>query len=414
PGVRTSSLMVVLGQNGLGVTYSAQSICGLKGSTVEMSCSYTFPSGTVKSTLWFSKGPDDNPVNLTVDPDYTGRVTYRNNKNNNNTLIITDLRETDSAEYKFRFITVKPGNQWTGTPGVKLSVTDLQVDVTPATVTEGQNVTLTCITSCPLTDNPTYIWYKKTVTSPKASGRRYSISNITSEDSGEYYCEAQNKYGRLTASTVSVDVQCKYISATSNIFVSVSPSGEIMEGSSVTLTCSSDANPPMDKYTWYKKTVTSPIASGQSYLITNITSEDSGEYYCVATNVIGNRSSDLICLMFLICTAPGTIKRPLHLFFSFTKTSKRKVLDEEQKHSISNFHNIIQPSVFITDTNETVLTSPSPLHTVNQAAYFPAFRCYAILNLQMCSSAVNVNNQIPLLYMFLTHCYCIPTQCGFC
>uniref|UniRef100_A0AAY5KAN5 B-cell receptor CD22 n=1 Tax=Esox lucius TaxID=8010 RepID=A0AAY5KAN5_ESOLU len=276
--------------NGLGVTYSAQSICGLKGSTVEMSCSYTFPSGTVKSTLWFSKGPDDNPVNLTVDPDYTGRVTYRNNKNNNNTLIITDLRETDSAEYKFRFITVKPGNQWTGTPGVKLSVTDLQVDVTPATVTEGQNVTLTCITSCPLTDNPTYIWYKKTVTSPKASGRRYSISNITSEDSGEYYCEAQNKYGRLTASTVSVDVQY----APKNIFVSVSPSGEIMEGSSVTLTCSSDANPPMDKYTWYKKTVTSPIASGQSYLITNITSEDSGEYYCVATNVIGNRSSDLI------------------------------------------------------------------------------------------------------------------------
>uniref|UniRef100_A0AAY5K7V9 Uncharacterized protein n=1 Tax=Esox lucius TaxID=8010 RepID=A0AAY5K7V9_ESOLU len=52
-----------------------------------------------------------------------------------------------------------------------------------------------------------YTWYKKTVSSPKASGQSYSITNITSEDSGEYYCEAQNKYGRLNSSTLSVDVQ---------------------------------------------------------------------------------------------------------------------------------------------------------------------------------------------------------------
>ncbi|XP_029567198.1 B-cell receptor CD22-like isoform X1 [Salmo trutta] len=73
--------------------------------------------------------------------------------------------------------------------------------------------------------------------------------------------------------------------------VSVSPSGKIVEGSSVTLTCSSDANPPVDKYTWYKKNVTSPKASGQSYSITNISSEDSGEYYCGDENTIGAQIS---------------------------------------------------------------------------------------------------------------------------
>uniref|UniRef100_A0A3P8YW20 B-cell receptor CD22 n=1 Tax=Esox lucius TaxID=8010 RepID=A0A3P8YW20_ESOLU len=279
---------VVLGQKGWGVTYSTQSICALKGSTVEVSCSYTFPSGTVKSTYWFINSNVN--VNLIGYSDYRGRVTYRNHTNNNNTLIITDLRQSDSAQYWFRFITVKPGNQWTGTPAVTLSVTGLQVGGTPATVTEGQNVTLTCITSCPLTDNPTCIWYKKNVTSQKASGQSYSITNITSEDSGEYYCVAQNIYGRPNSSTVSVDVQY----SPKNTSVSVSPSGEIVEGNSVTLTCSSDANPPVDKYTWYKKPVTSPKASGQSYSITNITSEDSGDYYCEAENKYGRLNSSSV------------------------------------------------------------------------------------------------------------------------
>ncbi|XP_034150372.1 neuronal growth regulator 1-like [Esox lucius] len=200
---------VVPGQCGWSATYATENICVLKGSTVEMSCSYTFPMHrTVTSTFWFTRnGADGSRLDLTVDPDYTGRVTYRNKTNNNHTLIITDLRESDSKVYRFRITTDQSGQRWIGQPGVKLNVTGLQVDVTPATVTEGQNVTLTCITSCPLTDNPTYIWYKKNVTSPKASGQSYSITNITSEDSGEYYCEAQNIYGRLNSSSVSVDVQ---------------------------------------------------------------------------------------------------------------------------------------------------------------------------------------------------------------
>ncbi|XP_029594590.1 B-cell receptor CD22-like isoform X1 [Salmo trutta] len=82
-----------------------------------------------------------------------------------------------------------------------------------------------------------------------------------------------------------------------NTSVSVSPSGEIVEGSSVTLTCSSDANPPVDKYTWYKKNVTSPKASGQSYSITNISSEDRGEYYCEAQNGRGSMTSTALMII---------------------------------------------------------------------------------------------------------------------
>ena len=119
---------VVQGQNDWGVTYTSTQICALKGSTVNIHCTYRYPSRvkdhdtTVDKTLWFTKGSNDEPVDVTTDPEYAGRVQYLCDKNNC-TLRITDLRESDSAEYKFRFITNQPGGGFTGSPGVTLSVT---------------------------------------------------------------------------------------------------------------------------------------------------------------------------------------------------------------------------------------------------------------------------------------------------
>ncbi|XP_067441968.1 B-cell receptor CD22-like [Thunnus thynnus] len=74
--------------------------------------------------------------------------------------------------------------------------------------------------------------------------------------------------------------------------VSVSPSGEIVEGSSVNLTCSSDANPPAN-YTWYKENKDSPKASGQIFTIIHFKPEHSGNYYCEAQNRRGCHNSTL-------------------------------------------------------------------------------------------------------------------------
>ena len=75
--------------------------------------------------------------------------------------------------------------------------------------------------------------------------------------------------------------------------MSVSPSGEIEEGSSVTLTCSSEANPPVNAYVWYKKGSISPVSSERNYVIQNISLEDGGEYYCTATNELGTTNSTI-------------------------------------------------------------------------------------------------------------------------
>ncbi|XP_045061198.1 B-cell receptor CD22 [Coregonus clupeaformis] len=360
----------VQGQDCNRVTYTKRRICALKGSTVDISCTYVgyyYPT----STFWF-RSDRLIPKDLTKDPEYFGRALERGHT----TLIISDLREEDSAEYRFIYKN-KYNFEWGHSfPGTKLTVTGLQVKVIPAA--EGQK-TLTCSTTCPLTDNPkpTYIWYKNghkvkedssssysvyfsdadsysctvkgheglsspAVYKPKntsvsvspsgeivegssvtltcssdanppvqsytwwyrkngdpyqrMTGPHHVFNQIQSSDIGEYYCEAQNEIGKDRSTTINMDV--KY--GPKNTSVSVSPSGEIVEGSSVTLTCSSDANPPVNKYTWYFQNKTFQNGFGQIYNISNFKSKDNGHYHCEAWNGRGSRNSTV-----LMITLPG-------------------------------------------------------------------------------------------------------------
>ncbi|KAL0153675.1 hypothetical protein M9458_051040, partial [Cirrhinus mrigala] len=55
------------------------------------------------------------------------------------------------------------------------------------------------------------------------------------------------------------------------------PSGEIVEGDSVILNCSSDSNPPAE-ISWFKGRMF--VRSGRVYSISKISSDHSGEYKC--------------------------------------------------------------------------------------------------------------------------------------
>uniref|UniRef100_A0A4W5K1J6 Ig-like domain-containing protein n=1 Tax=Hucho hucho TaxID=62062 RepID=A0A4W5K1J6_9TELE len=174
---------VTVGQNGWKVTYTTQSICALKGSTVKLTCSYTYPRHyTVKTTFWFTKMETGvEPKDIGQDPENASRLEYHGDKKNGHTLRITDLRESDSATYKFRFITDQTGGKYYGDPGVTLSVTGLQVKVTGG----HQDKTLTCITTCTLTDNPTYIWYKN---GHKVKEDTSSLYSDSFSDADSYSC----------------------------------------------------------------------------------------------------------------------------------------------------------------------------------------------------------------------------------
>ncbi|XP_046872355.1 B-cell receptor CD22-like [Hypomesus transpacificus] len=295
-----SPAVCVSGQNFWSVNYSTSRVCALRGSSVDISSSYTHPSCyKTTNTFWFKM--KSQVSDLKDYSEYTGRVEYIERKvMNHHTLRITGLRETDSAQYKFKMITDKDG-KYSGSPGVQLTVTGLQVEVTPSTVMEGQRVTLTCNSTCPLTGNSSYTWYKNNQTRPETQQKLLYLDPVSSDDAGRYSCAVtEHQHLRSPEEILNVTYKPRILS------VSVSPSGEVVEGSSVTLTCSSDANPPVQTYTWYKENITSSKSSGQNYTITNISSEDSGGYYCQAGNTIGATNSSVVMITLIISTGIST------------------------------------------------------------------------------------------------------------
>uniref|UniRef100_A0A087YIU2 Ig-like domain-containing protein n=1 Tax=Poecilia formosa TaxID=48698 RepID=A0A087YIU2_POEFO len=275
-------LSVTVGQDepAWSVKYDRSQICALRGSTVMIKCSYTYPSSVdgrnaeVKTRFWFTKGNNQVPVDLEKDSDYKSRITYESTESSS-ILTIKDLKQRDSAEYKFRFITNQPGGAFTGSPGVTLTVLDLRVQVRRSeTQTE-----LKCESSCDLTKPPSYVWFNK----GKKMEEQTSSILVSVRDGDRYSCSVKGHDLPLTFLSCPPD-------APRPPSVSVTPSDDIMEGSLVTLTCSSDANPEAN-YTWYKEGEEAPKASGRNFTITNIMFKQRGNYSCEAQNSRGRYNS---------------------------------------------------------------------------------------------------------------------------
>ncbi|XP_053531931.1 B-cell receptor CD22 [Ictalurus punctatus] len=268
------------------VTYSETNLCSLKGSTVFMNVTYTHPTGlTVTNRFWLINPVNGKePTDLRNEPGYSGRVEYLGDEQKHFSLRLSDVKKSDEHTYCFRIITNKEGERYLGHSGVTLTVTDLQV-IAPAEVTEGQSVVLICKTTCSLTD-PTFIWYKNrrdlTTNTPKSN--ELHLQPVSSEDAGSYSCAVRG-YEHLPSPDQTIRVRYP----PKNVLVSISSSGGIVEGSSVTLTCSSDANPPVENYTWFKGTTS--VGKGKTYNISKIRSEDSGEYKCECSNEVGHQDS---------------------------------------------------------------------------------------------------------------------------
>ncbi|KAL6484145.1 hypothetical protein MHYP_G00061900 [Metynnis hypsauchen] len=361
-----------------GMNYAPQQVCALKGSSVDLSCTYKHPEGlTVTRSLWFIESQwtsGAEPVDVRQYGQYKGRVQYSWTLNSCR-MTITDLRESDAHKYRFRFYTDDPNGRYSGRPGVSLSVTDLKVTVSD---TDGGDKKLTCSSTCTLPNNPTYIWYKNGQPVSDQNRNELELRDRT-VDAGSYSCAVKG-YEKLGSPAVcvfdkvlqvkvegpavtaserrTVTLTCSstctlpnnptYIwykngqpvsqgeSASCSVAVVseavsyscavkgsdlhsppvyspkttravILPSGQRGEGDSVTLTCSSDADPPVLSYSWFNQSSDVELGTGQSYSITNISSQHSGLYYCTAQNQLGQSRSEPSRLDVLYSPRPPSV-----------------------------------------------------------------------------------------------------------
>ncbi|XP_064160206.1 B-cell receptor CD22-like isoform X2 [Anguilla rostrata] len=266
----------------------------MEGTSVNLSCSAVAPCPELPPNLTWTPRLSDSVDHLQENEDRTKSVSsvltftashlHHGQKITCRALYTLQQGDTQKTTEASRTLKVLYGPKNTSV-SVSLS----------GSVLVGSTVTLSCSSNA----NPAvkkFTWYKVNGTEMNTVGTGQNLTFNVTESSGseQYYCEAQNKHGKEKSKTVQLELDYP----PKNTSVSVSPSGSVLEGSSVTLTCSSNANPAVQNYTWYKVNGTemNTVGTGQN-LTFNVTEFSGSEQYCCeAQNEHGKENSTTVQL----------------------------------------------------------------------------------------------------------------------
>uniref|UniRef100_A0A673H9T9 B-cell receptor CD22-like n=1 Tax=Sinocyclocheilus rhinocerous TaxID=307959 RepID=A0A673H9T9_9TELE len=183
---------------------------------------------------------------------------------------------------------------------------ETKATVSSENVKEGDSVTL----SCTSTGRPdvSFKWFKKEKTEKAQQMSDLTLISVKPEDSGEYYCEAENN----ASSVKIIKFYFKIVK-------------DLKEGDKLALKCLvQKSNPTVYKFTWYKNAQVQSETS-ETFIISKVTAEDKGSYQCRADNGIKTVTSDYFWVSvmrkyYIICSTlhylfvPSTNKCVNYLF----------------------------------------------------------------------------------------------------
>uniref|UniRef100_A0A674C9W5 Ig-like domain-containing protein n=1 Tax=Salmo trutta TaxID=8032 RepID=A0A674C9W5_SALTR len=331
-----------------------QSIKALKGSCVRIPCSFTLGSSKSVDYNPCLKTHSCNAIWMRGGPDKTNTVGSSPSGNLNQkdcTTILDNMPTGDTYYLRLEC-------------GTCLSILDVPPTptLTPATVEvrEGTSVSLICSAAAPCPSlHPTLTWTPSLGQSverlqenqDKTQVKTSSLTFTASYLHHEQYISCTALYKRqddrnVKSPETSLTVTVLY--PPKNISVSVSPSSSLVEGSSVTLTCNSNAN-PAGSYTWYRVNQEQVTEVGSSRMLTIKVPADNSQFYCETRNRLGSQNSSVTQLDGM-CKCK--IKTNVHNIFLLSCLIAATPIQTRERHASSE-----------TQPNQTKPSQAKPSHT---------------------------------------------------
>ncbi|KAM3596435.1 uncharacterized protein V6R79_014378 [Siganus canaliculatus] len=298
------------------------SIAGVSGSCVTVPCRFEVPDdqegnvlncsdgGVWKKTkhygpaVFTARNPQTSQIKGKIDGDVTKK---------NCTTTFQSVSSTDSDMFFFRMDCAEP-LKFSFPEGVNISISadPSPPRMTPMTpVSEGAQVKLQCSVPVPCFSLPPSISWQlpdgsrqeQTQIQQNSDGLKTLTSTLTFTASSSLHnqhvsCSVTYPLTAGGSTEPSVAAQRLHVQYAPKITVAtVSSSGPVSEKRIVTLNCSSDANPPVRNFTWYR------IESGKSLktaegdvLFLKVKQKDGGVYVCEARTPLGSQRSRPVLL----------------------------------------------------------------------------------------------------------------------
>ncbi|XP_038581414.1 sialic acid-binding Ig-like lectin 7 isoform X1 [Micropterus salmoides] len=290
-----------------------QKMEALSGSCLQIPCNFSVKKGDFTGMsifgVWIKQNNNLYPTNITIDKNDPMNIIGNLCQKNCTTLVSNSLTNlTNTYFLRIQNFAISGSKATACNDPLQVNVTDSppspKIEI-PADLKEKQSVTITCSASTPCPHSPPKLTWNLQQDShsntEENTDRTFTTKiqeTITLSDQHDGYnitCSA--RYPVNEGKDVKTAEERKTLSvsyAPKNTSVSISPSGLVSAGSWVNLTCSSRAKPPVSRFTWFKSSTDGPktVSEGEvySFKVTNVT--DEGVYYCVATNDLGNQTSE--------------------------------------------------------------------------------------------------------------------------
>ncbi|CAL8336935.1 unnamed protein product [Gadus morhua 'NCC'] len=298
-------------------------ICAVIGSTVVLPCSYEYQEDSssqplrdgdahsVRSEMWclgssrcITPSYVYHSDGVFLDPSYSNRVMFLGQTGTKNcSLQISGVRMSDGGAYVFYVIPDPPTQKMPAQTGVQLLVAGSPDAVTASVnpcggALKGAPLQLACC-GPPVGPVGRYRWLMDpagdSTTQREHPGQVWTMDETRADASGNYVCQVQSAEGWRSSANITVDVQYPPC----NTSVHVTSVDVLSSGTGVVLTCSSDANPPVESYTWFRgngcltavdrRTGATPMGPTLKLHADPPTGE-SELYCCVAANTLGSQS----------------------------------------------------------------------------------------------------------------------------